>query len=71
MLSGPHVVLLFRVLDFAIHHPIYYSSGGLSVQSVSQEFLSVSAIVRAIEKEWEGRRKLNVSFCPQIPKNVL
>ena len=36
MLSGPHVVFLFRVLDFSLHHTIHYSSGGLSVQSVSQ-----------------------------------
>ena len=69
MLSGPHVVLLHRVLDFALHRTIYYSSGGLSVQSVSRQFRCQRLC--EIEEEREGRRKLNVLFCPQIPKNLL
>lgn len=57
MLSGPHVVLFFRVLDFALHHTIYYSSGGLSVQSVSQEFLCQRLCERLKKNEKESLNK--------------
>ena len=54
ILAGPYVVLLFRVLDFAVHHTVYYSSGGLSVQSVSQEFLHQRLYKRLTRNEKES-----------------
>lgn len=38
ILAGPYVVFFCRVLDFYFHHTSDYSSGGLSVQSVSELF---------------------------------